>query len=170
MKKKGNRKGFTLIELLVVVLIIGILAAVAMPLYRRSVERAQLSELRINMKAVMDSATRYYMANSAYDGIVSDDGNGGALWNLDMDLPANGKFIYQPYIASEDNFILAAAKNMDTNYLFMMMNTGTAVNTTLYCLPVNNVGLKDCKNIGAKECDKGDLCIMMDFFEGEAQP
>ena len=67
-----NRKGFTLIELLVVVLIIGILAAIALPQYKMSVERTRMSQAFVTGKAIEDSFVRYLASGPAPDSVGFD--------------------------------------------------------------------------------------------------
>jgi len=61
-----NYNAFTLIELLVVVLIIGILAAVAVPQYQKAVEKSRAREALSLLKSVYQAAKAYEMANGAW--------------------------------------------------------------------------------------------------------
>ncbi len=74
-----NKKAFTLIELLVVVLIIGILAAVAVPQYKKAVYKSRVAEAVAMLKAIGQAQEAYYLAN----GVYTDD-----ISKLDVEVPS----------------------------------------------------------------------------------
>lgn len=62
-----NNHAFTLIELLVVVLIIGILAAVALPQYQKAVAKSRFVQLQVIGDGIAKSQEAYYLANGVYN-------------------------------------------------------------------------------------------------------
>lgn len=77
------KKGFTLIELLVVVLIIGILSAVALPQYQRSVGKADAAQLLVALKAYDTALAEYKLAgNGGKNDVVLFSGTDAVIGNI----------------------------------------------------------------------------------------
>ncbi len=68
---KSRKSGFTLIELLIVVVIIGILAAIAIPKFSSTKGKAFLAAMRSDLRNLATAEEGYYYANNAYSNNLS---------------------------------------------------------------------------------------------------
>lgn len=77
------KQGFTLTELLIVVFIAGMLAAIALPQYSKSVERSRTTEALSNARTIVDSMNRAFLTNPNIPPVTKDFLDvkiGGGTW------------------------------------------------------------------------------------------
>src|SRR5438045_2982191 len=72
-----NRKGFTLIELLIVVVIIGILAAIAIPKFANTKEKAYLASMKSDLRNLVTAEEAYFADSVKYSATI---GAGGVVF------------------------------------------------------------------------------------------
>jgi type IV pilus assembly protein PilA len=93
----SNRKGFTLIELLIVVVIIGILAAIAIPKFANTKEKAVVASMKSDLRNLVTAQEAFFSDNQNYAGgayvgdgtVYVQAGTGGAGSTLAFTPSAN---------------------------------------------------------------------------------
>lgn len=141
---KMNKKGFTLIELLVVVLIIGILAAIALPQYFKAVEKSRAAEALSLFGSIAGAQQRYYLVHDNYSANFGD---------LDLDFTNQNGSAATGSTLETTNFTLT----LGTNGVTAVRAGGRFPNTL-------------CKNYttGAMGCTNPDICSSLGNFQSNS--
>lgn len=122
------RKGFTLMELIIVVIIVGILAAIALPQFFKTAERARASEGVNTLGALRAAQQRYYAEHGATCGNTTDTSC------LDVNVTASDmRYFDQIYLKSENI-------RTDNGYIARVRRNGTSNSYGTYYLYIRPDG------------------------------
>ena len=163
MKMKQNKKGFTLIELLVVVLIIGILAAIALPQYEVAVTKSKVAAILPIMRHIKDSYMEWKLTNGSY----CDDEKCASLSDIGVECPGGWSCfdfdMYSDYwrctINDEANGVVYCFHDFDDSSMYINMFQPDDEEYPEYagmltCEANKSKALKICKALGGKQINE----------------
>jgi type IV pilus assembly protein PilE len=115
MKSMHSQRGVTLIELVVVMIIVGILAAVAIPSYRNYVLRSQRSDAKDALLALATAQEKHYLQCNTYATAIAGATNCAAGELQGVDESKNDWYALAIDAANATNFTVSAVADVDGN-------------------------------------------------------
>jgi len=130
-----GQKGFTLIELMIVVVIVGLLAAMAIPRFMRSATKTKQSEAKLILKQIYVNERTYRQQSTINSYYIpagpASAANPNALNTIWIEIMSEAKYTYT-VVGGANTFTATATANIDDDAAidtWVIDNTGILVNT-----------------------------------------
>lgn len=140
------KKGFTLIELLIVMVIVGVMVAVALPQYQRSMERGRAMEGLANVRAAAEQLAAYYLVHGGLPELNTF---------LSRDLLKNNDFAFptvQPVAGETDRYTVRLDRKSGKGWSYWFIATFVPDGILkIECNDSSN-GAGDCETLGFTTC------------------
>jgi type IV pilus assembly protein PilA len=121
-KLRDDEKGFTLIELLVVILIIGILAAIALPSFLGQQKKGQDASAKSNARNAVSQIETYFAENETYVGATIPTSSGLPVGTGTGQVQVSGQAV--------DGYTITAKSKSGCSFLYTKSGGSTISRTT----------------------------------------